>query len=100
MGGMPMEGFQILGYDNVQKEYVSVWMDTWSTGIHTSAGRANANGVIEMKGSMKDAVTPDGRPFRSVTRFEGADKFVVALYDTHAGKEVKILDVVYTRVTE
>lgn len=100
MGGMPMEGFQILGYDNVHKKYVSVWLDTWSTGIHTSTGRADANGVIEMKGSMKDAMTPDGRPFRSVTRIEGADKFVVELHDSHEGKEFKIMDVVYTRVTE
>ena len=100
MGGMPMEGFQILGYDNVHKEYVSVWLDNWGTGIHTSAGQADENGVIEMKGSMRDAMTPDGRPFRSVYRPHGAHKFVVELYDTHEGKEFKVMDIAYSRVTQ
>jgi hypothetical protein len=96
-GEMPMDGFQILGYDNVQKKYVSVWMDNWSTGIHMSSGVEGANGVVEMKGLMKDAMSPEGRPFRSVMKPEGPDKFIFELYDTIQGQEVKHMESVYTR---
>ena len=35
-GGMPFEGLQILGYDNLHKKYVSSWRDNFSTwAVHT-----------------------------------------------------------------
>jgi len=96
--GMTMEGFQILGYDNVQKKYVGVWLDNWSTGIHASTGQVDENGQVCMQGLMKDAMTPEGRPFRSVQKQAGNDKFTIELHDTKDGKEFKMMDIVYTRV--
>jgi hypothetical protein len=49
MMGMPMEGFQILGYDNMKQEYTSFWADSMSTWWVTSRGKKDANGTIDLK---------------------------------------------------
>lgn len=85
MGGMPeqtmkVEGMHILGYDNMSEEYISLWMDSHSTWWNTSRGKAGADGVCEMKGTMIDVA--GSRPFRMVIRHEGDDHVVSEMYDT------------------
>ena len=77
------EGFHILGYDNVLKQFHSVWTDSMSTGLMFSTGSADASGkVITFESIAKDVLTPQGRPFKMVIKLEGNDKHVVELYDS------------------
>jgi hypothetical protein len=84
MMGMQFDGFHLLGYDNVTKEYVSTWTDTMSSGHYMTRGTADASGkVITMKGEMRDAMTPDApRPWKLVVKIESDDRHVTEVYDT------------------
>ena len=54
---MPMEGMNLLGYNNMKKVYTSRWYDTWSTWGMASQGTMNDKGQIVFKGMMIDAMT-------------------------------------------
>jgi hypothetical protein len=79
----PMYGVQILGYDNLTKEYESHWMDTMSTWMIHSRGKADAEGTIEFKGTMTDIMGT--RPFRMVTKEQGDGSNYMEMYDTLPG---------------
>src|SRR5512136_1678114 len=38
MMGQPFEGFQIVGYDNLQNKYVVLWIDNTSTAFYMTTG--------------------------------------------------------------
>ena len=48
-------------------------------------------------GSWTAIHTPSGRPFRTVLKRDGNDKWQLDLYDTIDGAEVKILEATYNR---
>ena len=79
MMGMPMEGVQILGYDNLTGEYTALWADTMSTWWTSSRGKADADGTVDYKGDMTDVAGT--RPFRMVVKHtaEGAH---IEMFDT------------------
>jgi hypothetical protein len=85
---MPFLGFQLLGYDNVTKQYQSVWVDSMGTGFWACSGPADASGkVVTLEGTMKDVITPEGRPFKFVVKHDGDDKRVIEMWDAmEAGK--------------
>lgn len=95
--GMPFDSVQILGYDNLAKQYCSVWLDNFATGMFTSFGQADEKGCVELKGTMKDAMTPKGRQFRTVMVPTSDAEFRVDLFDTMNGNEVKMGVATYTR---
>jgi Protein of unknown function (DUF1579) len=89
--GKPMtkewEGFQILAYDNVQKQFQTTWCDSMNTGIFVTPGTADSSGnVITFEGTMKDARTPSGRPFKVVLNIESNDRHSVEIWDSKDGK--------------
>ncbi len=96
MMGMKMEGVSLMGYDNMKKEYVSVWMDSMSTWPIFSRGPKNASGDIETKGTMVDVAGE--RPFRMVWRQKGANEVEAEMYDTIPPTgEVKVMTIKSTR---
>lgn len=97
-GGFPFEGMMLMGYDNVAKEYWSVWIDSASTGCVMSRGRERADGRIDLKGTVRDAITPDGRPMRFVTWDRGDGTSVLEMYDSlEDGREAKVMELTYTK---
>lgn len=80
MMGMPMQGMQLIGYDNMSQEYVALWADTMSTWWVTARGKKGADGTIEMKGTMVDVMGP--RPYRMVMHPKGDDESETEMYDT------------------
>jgi hypothetical protein len=83
----PWEGFQLIGYDNATKKHVTTYSSTMGTGICFLEGTADSSGkVITYEGTMKDAITPQGRPFKVVVNCETDDKTVVELWDSKGGK--------------
>jgi hypothetical protein len=100
MMGKPFNGIQLLGYDNITKEYVSTWTDNWSTGHYMTRGTADATGkVLTLKGEIRDAMTPDQpRPWRLVIKVESDDKHIIEIYDTVAPEtEMCVVTVTATR---
>lgn len=96
MMGMPSEGINILGYDNMKQEYTSLWADTWSTWWITSRGKEGADGTLDMEGTMIDVAGE--RPFRMAIHHKGDDLHEVEMYDTipPAG-EVKVMTITSKR---
>lgn len=96
MMGMPMAGIQLLGYDNMKPEYISLWADSMSTWWVTSRGKKDANGTTEMKGTMIDVAGE--RPFRMVIHSKSDDLHEIEMYDTipPAG-EIKVMTITSKR---
>ena len=57
-GGMPFEGFSLLGYDNMKKVFTSTWMDNFGTGTMTLEGTWDSTSkTITCKGKMFDPMS-------------------------------------------
>ena len=94
-GGMPFEGYNLLGYDNMRGEYTSVWMDSMSTWWITSSGKKDKDGSINFKGTMRDAA--GGRPFRMVVKTQSDGSVVNNMFDTIDDKEVHVMTITAKR---
>ena len=95
---MPFEGMQLMGYDNIKKKHVSVWIDSMSTGITQMEGTYDeATKTLTMTGQTDDPIAGPTK-MRSVTREVSKDKCVMEMYQTGPdGKEQKCMEVTYTR---
>ncbi len=92
MGGT-FTGINVIGYDNYAKKYVSVWIDSMSTGIYYFEGTASPNGkVITQKCSYVDPVRGP-MVWRSVTRIVDTNTLKYEMYITpKRGKEEKMME--------
>lgn len=100
MMGQPFEGFGLLGYDNVKKEYTSVWVDNISTGIMTSTGQYDAGTkTLSESGLASCPMTGEtNKQFRSEWKIVDADHLSYEMYTKGPdGVEFKTLTVSYTR---
>jgi len=86
--GMPFSGMGWTGYDNVDQQYESTWIDNLGTGIYTYHGQWDdeVNGIV-MHGSYTDPVTGQKVEMKTVTRLEGPDKMVYTSYERRKGDE-------------
>ena len=99
MMGQPFSGIGIDGYDNLTKKYVTAWIDSMGTGIFFMEGMASADGkTITLKGSHPE---PGGGKMshRAVWKIQDSNNQTFEMYGTHGhgGKEMKFLEIVYTR---
>ena len=97
-GGMPFEGHGVMGYDNINGNYFTGWIDSMSTGLLLDKGQMSADGkTLTMGSEMKD---PMGNMVktRSVTRIESKDRHVMEFW--HAGPDgefAKVGEIAFTR---
>ena len=98
MMGQPFYGIGIDAYDNLRKRYVTVWLDTMSTGVFTMEGTASADGkTITLKGQHGE---PGGghMTHRAIWKIVDNNTQTFEMYGTHGhGKEVKMLEITYSR---
>ena len=98
MMGQPFNGIGIDSYDNMTKKYVTAWMDSMGTGIFMMEGTASADGkTITLKGQHPE---PGGGQMkhRAVWKIVDNNNQTFEMYGTHhKGKEMKFLEIVYTR---
>ena len=98
MMGQPFSGIGIDGYDNLRKRYVTTWIDTMGTGIFQMEGTASADGkTITLKGRHDE---PGGGQMthRAVWKIVDGNTQTFDMYGTHKhGKEMKMLEIAYTR---
>lgn len=98
MMGQPFSGIGIDGYDNMTRKYVTAWIDTMGTGIFFMEGTASPDGkTITLKGSHPE---PGGGKMthRAVWKIVDSNTQTFDMYGTHhRGKEMKVLEITYTR---
>ena len=99
MGPMgPFEGYGILGYNNLTKQYDHIWMDSMSTGMMVSHGTAGADGAITMTGEYDDAMTGGKTKARTVTKTISDNEQKFEMYESKGGApEAKTMEIIYTR---
>lgn len=98
MMGQPFSGVGIDAYDNMTKKYMTAWIDTMGTGIFMMEGTASADGkTITLKGSHPE---PGGGKMthRAVWKVVDNNTQTFDMYGAHhGGKEMKVLEIAYTR---
>lgn len=98
--GKPFKGLNYVGYDNLKKKWISVWMDDMDTGIMTAEGSGDANGKsVTYTGEFPCPM--DGgkmRAFRQVVTIDSDDQYTFQMYETPQGSaEFLAMKIVYTR---
>ena len=85
------------GYDNVKKKFVGTWMDNMGTGIMMSEGDYDPatktftyTGEFEMMPGMKQKI-------REVVKITDKDHMDFEYYEDRGGKEMKTMEINYTR---
>lgn len=98
MMGQPWQGILHLGYDTIEKEFVSVWMDSGSPILSVSRGKRQADGSIRLIGMDPDYMTGKKMQVAVVTRWINDNQYTVAFYTVDkAGKETQAGLMTYTR---
>jgi hypothetical protein len=100
MMGMPFEGQEIDGYDNVSGKYVSSWIDNMGTGILNTSGSCDDPDckVVTLTGEAIDPVSKEKGAYKEVTTWLGPGSFKFELYWTGAsGTSMKIMEMTATK---
>lgn len=98
MMGQPFTGMSIDAYDNIQKKYVTIWVDTRGTGVFIMEGTGSADEkTITLRGSH---TAPGGGTMshRAVWKIIDANHQLVEMYSAqHGQKETKMMEITYRR---
>jgi hypothetical protein len=99
MMGMPFDGRGVTGYDNVTKQFQSVWLDNFGTMMLFMTGTYDPGAkAFTYLSEMADPVAPATRvKVREVIRLESPDTRTMEWYETRGGRETKTMEIVYTR---
>ncbi|MEW5844377.1 MAG: DUF1579 domain-containing protein [Bacteroidota bacterium] len=98
MMGMPMEGMGLDAYDNATKEYISVWIDNFGTGVMYMKGkREDATQTIVYQGSATDPMTGKDQPMKIIIRTVDDKHFQMLMFNIDGDKEIKTMQIDYTR---
>lgn len=96
----PFSGIGYSGFDNTQGKFFSTWMDSTSTHLYTEEGALDATGkVLTTTSQHPDPVTGKMVKGRSTNTFVDPDTYVVEMFEPGPdGKEMRVLQLTYTRV--
>ncbi len=101
MMGKPFSGIGFLGYDNMNKKYVSFWIDNTSTAMFTADGTFDQAGkVLTTVGKMDEPMTGEyGKSTMYIYRMESKDKHIFEIHDLSLPQgKTKMMEAEYTRV--
>ena len=99
MGGEAFRGINILGYDNHTKKYLSVWIDSMSTGIYFFEGTASGDGKTITQESRYDDPVRGPLVWRSVTKIKDDNTLEYTMFITpKRGKDEKMMEMTVTRM--
>ena len=98
MMGEAFKGINILGFDNHTKKYLSVWIDSMSTGIYFFEGTASKDGKTITQESRYDDPVKGPTVWRSVTKIRGDNTLEYVMYlAPKRGKEEKMMEMTVMR---
>ncbi len=98
--GESFHGVGYHGYDKIRKHYVSLWLDSMSTGVFSSTGQYDPKtSTIKDEGGYSCMMTGEkNKWFRSVWKIYNKDKHTYTMYSkTPEGKEFKSMELTYIR---
>lgn len=94
----PFNGIGITGYDNVKKKVVGTWIDNMSTSIMRSEGTFDAASKTTTSTSVgMDPMTGKECKGRTVEKWESDNRVVEEFFRKEGSKEIKAMEIVYTR---
>jgi hypothetical protein len=98
MQGQPFTGQGLHGYDNVSGKHWATWTDSMSTGLMVSEGDCDAAGACIFIGSWNDPISKGKITARMTSRWTDANTEVFEMHGPGPdGKEMKMMEIVYTR---
>jgi hypothetical protein len=97
--GQPFSGHGLMGYDNLQNKYDTIWMDTMGTGIFTQTGSCDASGKnFEFSGTNMDPMTGQLKWGKSTVTIVNNNKNIMRMMEKgEDGTERVTLEIVSTR---
>lgn len=96
--GQPFSGLGYTGYDNVKQEYFGTWMDTMSTGMMVSTGKADVGNSMSFTGTAADPMTGKLQNYRIKSTVTDNDHHTMEMWGPGPdGKNMKMMEIVYTR---
>ena len=99
-GWPPFEGVGFTGYDNIRKEYQTVWFDNMNTSMMRGAGQFNASTkTLSDEGDFSCPMTGEAhRWYRATWTVMDANHTTYESYSkTPEGQEFKSMEIHYTR---
>ncbi|MGI9013544.1 MAG: DUF1579 domain-containing protein [Phycisphaerales bacterium] len=95
--GQEFTGNGLMGYDRMNKQYQSVWVDSFGTGMGFSTGQGDGH-TIELKGVMPDMMLGKNIEVKEIQRMVDADTMVFEMYTPGPdGNMFKSMEITYTR---
>ena len=101
MMGRPYSGIGFTGYDNMNKKYVSFWIDNTSTAMFTADGTLDQTGkVLTTVGKMDEPVTGEhDKSAMYIYRMESKDKHIFEIHDLSLPQgKTRVAELEYSRV--
>ena len=96
--GMPMEGINLIGYDNATQEFTAIWIDNMGTGTAVAKGKFDEESqAVILNGSMVDPMTKSEMSFKQVYKVIDDNHQMVELYMTDGDQEFKSMEIEMTR---
>ena len=97
--GMPFEGIGITGYDNIEEQYKSIWIDNMGTTIMVGNGKCADEGkILKMEMEYTDPMSGKLTKAWTVSTMTDPNKH---LFEYHGmspdGKKYKMMEIMYTR---
>lgn len=98
MMGMPFTGMQIDAYDNIKKEFITIWIDNMGTGIMVLKGRMDENAKsITYTGTSVDPMTGNDADVKTVLKFLDDNNYIFEMFMVNGEEEFKSMEMHYTR---
>lgn len=98
--GMPFKGINIMGYDNIKKEFFSIWLDNSTTGWISSTGSYDTDSKkYRFRAETFDPYSEQTLEMREEAYFASKDEYISVTYaKPKDGKEFKNMEMKYTRI--
>ncbi len=98
MAGMPFEGKGTVGFNKVNNEYTSTWIDNMGTGMMVSKGAYDETAkAINFKGEMINPADGKLTAYREVYTIVDPNTRKMEMFDTKNGREFKSMEILMKR---
>lgn len=100
MMGTPFEGRLLMAFDRVDEEYVAIWIDSLSTYLSVSRGKAK-DGVVTFETNDPDWMTGKKKKAHMTMKWVDDDTYVLTVLEPVEGGEARTtMEMTYTRKQE
>lgn len=99
-GGMPIEQFHVLGYDNFKMSFVTTGVSSMDTAMNRFEGDLTQDGkALVMYGTIDEYLTGEhDKMVKYLYRFVDADKILLEVHDLPIGEaNTKVVEFTFTR---